>query len=88
VSTPRDTAERRLQQLLGLSPERAVRAVAEVLDSFDCDVDAYIVERHAALQAEGVPNAQIYDRIAAELPTLRFKVTGLTARQIRRRIYG
>jgi hypothetical protein len=81
-------AERRLQHVLGLSPERAARAVAEVLDALDSDVDTYIAQRHADLQREGVPNPEIYARIARELPALRFKVGVLSARQIRRRIYG
>jgi hypothetical protein len=81
-------AERRLQHVLGLSPERAARAVAEVLDALDSDVDTYIAQRHAELQREGVSNPEIYERIARELPALRFKVGGLSARQIRRRIYG
>ncbi|HEX6243192.1 MAG TPA: hypothetical protein VFZ61_19900 [Polyangiales bacterium] len=81
-------AERRLQHVLGLSPERAARAVAEILDALDCDIDSYIAERHAELQREGVPNAEIYERIASELPSMRFKGGALSARQIRRRIYG
>lgn len=81
-------AERRLQHVFGLSPERAARAVAEVLDSLDCDVARYITERHAELQRQGIPNAEIYERIAEELPALRFRAPSLSARQIRRRIYG
>lgn len=84
----RDEAERRLQQLLGLTPERAARAVAEVLDSMRFDVDQYIRARHAQLQSESVTNAEIYERIAAELPSLRYVGPPLSARQIRRRIYG
>lgn len=81
-------AQRRLEHVLGLSPERAARAVAEVLDSCDLDVDGYIAQRHAELQREGLPNAEIYEHIASELPALRFRPAALTARQIRRRIYG
>jgi hypothetical protein len=81
-------AERRLQHVLGLSPERAARAVAEVLDALDSDIDSYIAERHAELRREGLANAEIYERIARELPAMRFKAGALSARQIRRRIYG
>ena len=80
--------EQRLSAVLGLSPERAARAVAEVLDALRFEVDAYILARHAALQAEGVTNSEIYERIARELPELRFVGPSLSARQIRRRIYG
>ena len=88
MSRWRRAAEHRLMHVLGLSAEQATRAVAEVLDSLDCDVDTYIVQRHSELQHEGVPNMEIYERIAVELTELRFKAKALTARQIRRRIYG
>ena len=81
-------AEQRLQGLLGLSLQQAARAVAETLDSLRLDVDQYIAARHAELQRQGVANAEIFERIAAELPLLRFKAPELSARQIRRRIYG
>ena len=83
-----DEAARRLSEVLGLSPERAARALAEVLDGMRFDVDAYILARHAELQAQGITNPEIFERIAAELPLLRFKAPVLSARQIRRRIYG
>jgi hypothetical protein len=51
-------------------------------------VDEFIARRHAELQAQGESNAEIFERIAAELRGLRFKAPELSARQIRRRIYG
>ena len=81
-------AQARLHHVLGLSPDACARAVAEVLDSFRFDVDEYIAERHTELQSAGIQNHEIYERIAAELPSLRFRAPLLTARQIRRRIYG
>lgn len=81
-------ARRRLASLLGLSSDRSAHALSEVLDSFRLEVDDYILTRHAELQAQGVTNSEIYERIAAELPLLRFKAPALSARQIRRRIYG
>ena len=81
-------AQRRLQLLLGLSPEQAARAVAETLDSFQHEVDGFIVARHAELQAQGEANPDIFQRIADELGALRFRAPALSARQIRRRIYG
>lgn len=80
--------ERRLCEVLGLTPERAARTLSEVLDALRFDLDEYIVTRHAQLRAEGVSNPQIYDRIAAEIASLRFRAGALSARQIRRRIYG
>jgi len=88
MGSPVDDAEQRLQTLLGLSPEQAARAVAETLDSLRFQVDEYIATRHAELQSEGVGNLQIFERIASELSELRFRAPRLSARQIRRRVYG
>ena len=87
MATPAE-ATRRLQALLGLRPDQARGAVAEVLDTFHLEVDEYITRRHGELQAEGGSNPEIFERIAGELPELRFRAPALTARQIRRRIYG
>lgn len=83
-----DDVQQRLQSVLGLSRAQATRAVDEVLDSLGLEVDEFIARRHAELQAQGESNAQIFDRIAEELRALRFKAPELSARQIRRRIYG
>jgi hypothetical protein len=80
--------QERLQSVLGLSRAQASRAVDEVLDSLALEVDEFIARRHAELQAQGESNAEIFERIAAELRGLRFKAPELSARQIRRRIYG
>jgi hypothetical protein len=87
TSVVREAAQR-LQMLLGLSPEQAARAVAETLDSLRFEVDEYIENRHAELQRQGVSNPQIFELIADELPSLRFRAPQLSARQIRRRVYG
>jgi hypothetical protein len=88
VRNPVVEVRQRLQSLLGLSVTQAARAVDEVLDSLGLEVDEYIAERHAELQAQGSSNSEIFERIADELGTLRFKAPRLSARQIRRRIYG
>jgi hypothetical protein len=73
---------------LGLSGAQAARAVDEVLDAMGLGVDEFIARRHSELQARGESNPQIFERIAEELRGLRFKAPELSARQIRRRIYG
>ena len=78
----------RLQSILGLSREQARRVVDEVFDTLSLDVDEFIAARHAELQRDGESNPMIFERIALELRLLRFKAPELTARQIRRRIYG
>jgi hypothetical protein len=88
MSAPVDDAQQRLRSLLGLSGAQAARAVDEVLDSLGLEVDEFIARRHAELQAQGDSNSAIFERIAEELRCLRFKAPELSARQIRRRIYG
>ena len=81
-------ARQRLQALLGLSADQASRAVAETLDCFRLEMDAYIAARHRALQSEGDANPEIFERIGAEVESMLFRAPRLTPRQIRRRIYG
>jgi len=88
VSTSVTEVRQRLQSVLGLSRTQATRAVDEVLDSLALEVDEYIARRHGELQAAGENNSEIFERIAEELRALRFKAPKLSARQIRRRIYG
>ena len=80
--------QRRLESVLGLSRAQATRVVDEVLDSLGLEVDEYIARRHGELQVQGESNSEIFERIAEELRALRFKAPELSARQIRRRIYG
>lgn len=88
VAYPLDLARERLERLLGLDPARARRAVTETIDCLGQEVDEYIATRHRELRARGARNDVIYETIAQEIPTLRFAAPKLTARQIRRRIYG
>lgn len=88
MSTSVTDVQARLQSVLGLSRAQAHRAVDEVLDSLALEVDEFIATRHAELQAQGESNSEIFERIAEELRALRFKAPELSARQIRRRIYG
>ena len=88
VSVSVAQVQQRLQSVLGLSRTQANRAVDEVLDSLGLEVDEYIARRHGELQAQGESNSEIFERIAEELRALRFKAPELSARQIRRRIYG
>jgi hypothetical protein len=88
VAHPLDLARERLERLLGLDPARARRAVSETIDCLAQEVDEFIATRHRELQAGGVRNDVIYETIAREIPGLRFAAPKLSARQIRRRIYG
>ena len=88
MGTSVSDVRQRLQSVLGLTQAQASRAVDEVLDSLGLEVDEYIARRHGELQAQGDSNSEIFERIAEELRALRFKAPKLSARQIRRRIYG
>jgi hypothetical protein len=72
----------------GLDPARAARLVGDVLAALDDQPEAYVRRRHRALQAEGVANPESFQRIADELAGWRFRAPALSARQIRRIIYG
>ncbi len=71
-----------------LSPPEATRLVNEVLGFLAETPEAFIRRRHVALQSQGLANDAIFTRLVVELEQLRFRAPPLTARQIRRIIYG
>ena len=71
-----------------LTPSEAARLVDEVVNFMGETVEAFVRRRHLALQASGADNAAIFARIAVELERRRFRAAVLSARQIRRLIYG
>jgi len=62
--------------------------VQEVLAYFSDTPDQYMRSRHQELQALGKTNADIFSTLQQELTARRFGAKPLTARQIRRAIYG
>ena len=78
----------RLRCAYGLNPSLAERIVEEVFHSCSDTVEEWVRSRHIRLQRQGLKNEAIYRRIAAELPSRRFSAGQLSARQIRRLIYG
>ena len=62
--------------------------MSEVLSFLAETPEAFIRRRHFALQSQGLANAAIFAQLAAELERWRFRAPPLTARQIRRMIYG
>jgi hypothetical protein len=71
-----------------LSAPEAARVVGEVLAFLADTPEAFIRRRHFTLQSQGLANDAIFTQLAAELERLRFRAPPLTARQIRRIIYG
>ncbi|WP_407319699.1 hypothetical protein UQW22_04560 [Isoptericola halotolerans] len=72
----------------GLSPSEAARVVDDVIAWYAEPVEDVVRRRHAALQAAGHRNAEIYARIAAELRERVVAAPDLTERQVRRLVYG
>jgi len=71
-----------------LSEPEARRVVEEVLAFLDETPDAFVRRRHLELQSAGLGNAAIFARIERELAERRFRAPALSARQIRRIVYG
>jgi hypothetical protein len=66
----------------------ARRVVDDVVAYFGEPVEALVRRRHRELQAAGRSNAEIFDRIAAELAARPVAAPELSARQLRRIVYG
>jgi len=77
-----------LSQVAALDRRQASRLVDEVLAYFAESAAEYVARRHAELQAEGRTNPAIFDCITGELRQRRFAAPELTARQLRRLVYG
>ena len=71
-----------------LSPGEAARVVADVLGYFGEQAEDFVRRRHRELKARGLTNDEAFARIAAELPLRRVAPPQLTARQLRRIVYG
>ena len=71
-----------------LTRTEVVHIIDEMLSFFDERPEEFVCRRHRALQAEGVPNTEIYSQLQAELAQWRFRAPQYTERQIRRLIYG
>ncbi|MEC4018081.1 hypothetical protein [Streptomyces sp. H27-D2] len=66
----------------------AARVVLDVLAYFDETTEEFIRRRHRELQSGGLVNADIFERIAAELPHRAVAPPDLSLRQLRRVVYG
>jgi len=77
-----------LERTSGLGRSALGRLVDEVVAYFAEPLERFVTRRHAELQADDLRNDAIFERIAAELAARRFPGPALTARQLRRMIYG
>ncbi|GAB3581265.1 hypothetical protein GCM10027579_09130 [Calidifontibacter terrae] len=79
---------RRIAETTGLSPAEAARVVDDVLAWHHETVEEFVRRRHQHHQTYGKRNDEIFDLIGDELRQTRFAAPELTARQLRRIVYG
>lgn len=84
---PRDLAGY-LAASTGLPQSTARRVIDDVNAYYDETVEEFVRRRHTELKRDGHKNDEIWPLIAAELTQRRFAATGMSARQLRRIIYG
>lgn len=72
----------------GLPPGDARRVVADVIAYFSATTDEYVRRRHRELQLHGLTNDTIFERIGDELTRWPVRAPHLSARQLRRIVYG
>jgi polyhydroxyalkanoate synthesis regulator phasin len=88
MAEPHDDLVDHLVRTTHLPSGVARRVVDDVVAYFSEPAEAVVRRRHRELQAAGLANDAIFDRIAAELAARPVAAPSLTARQIRRVIYG
>ena len=71
-----------------LDAGEAARVVAEVVGYFSEQLPDLVRRRHAELKRHGLTNDQIFTALGAELATRRVAPPPLSARQLRRIVYG
>ena len=85
---PHDDLVAHLVRTTPLTAGEADRVVAEVLGYFAEPVPDYVRRRHGELQARGLTNDRIFSALRTELRDRRFPPPPLSARQLRRLVYG
>jgi hypothetical protein len=71
-----------------LPASAATRVVEDVVAYFSESAEGFVRRRHRELQAAGLGNSEIFQRIADELATRPVAAPDLSERQIRRLVYG
>lgn len=71
-----------------LNRGEALRVVQDVLAYFDETTEEFVRRRHRELQAQGLVNVEIFERIAADLQYRAVAPPELSLRQLRRIVYG
>ncbi|MEU6506688.1 MULTISPECIES: hypothetical protein [Streptomyces] len=71
-----------------LNRGEALRVIQDVLAYFDETTQDFVRRRHRELQVQGLVNAEIFERIEADLRYRAVAPPELTLRQLRRMVYG
>ncbi|MFF4830654.1 hypothetical protein [Streptomyces sp. NPDC001315] len=71
-----------------LTRGEALRVIQDVLAYFDETTEDFVRRRHRELQAQGLVNATIFERIEADLKYRAVAPPELSLRQLRRMVYG
>jgi hypothetical protein len=83
-----DEGVERLVRSTTLDEPQARRVAEDVTSWFSETVDELVQRRHRELQRQGLANEEIFARIAVEVEAWRFRAAPLSARQLRRIVYG
>lgn len=88
AADPSEDLVEQISRTTGLTPEDARRVVADVLAYFTETTEQYVRRRHRELQTYGARNDEIFERLGTELRHWPVRSPELSARQLRRIVYG
>ncbi len=83
-----DEIVERVAATTGLTPAEAERVVGDVIAWYREPAETYVRRRHQTLKTHGVRNDAAFARIGAELAERVVAPPELSARQLRRIVYG
>jgi hypothetical protein len=87
MRVPGDLVEQ-IASTTGLDAGAAGRVAADVMAYFTETTESYVRRRHRELQTHGVRNEEIFARVTEELRHWPVRAPELSARQLRRIVYG
>lgn len=85
---PADDLVEQVSRTTGLTPDDARRVIADVMAYFTETAEQYVRRRHRELQTYGARNDEIFALVATELRHRPVRSPELSARQLRRIVYG
>lgn len=77
-----------LERITRLTRPELAKVLAEALAYYSESIEEFVARRHRELQADGLKNEAIFEKLAEELRQRRFAAPELSERQLRRLIYG